>query len=801
MIGTEGRLRPKTLDEAKNAEIKSTTSPPAVPVETTQELKFDLAMANRYLNLLTGNQDELVTFQLFDDTKKNPGLARIIHGRLREILPQLVSAQKKGASIFVMVNAGDGQGRTAKNVIKVRAIFLDLDGADPQPAITALKPHVVVESSPGKFHLYWFVCDCPLDRFTPIQEALIKKFGGDKAVKDLPRVMRIPGFFHLKKEPVMTKLVEVNNLPEYTVKQIIDGLGLDLSKPQAEKSGNNGDGKKAYRETWEGTTEGNRHADLVKLMGSWINHGLSQEHCLQNAHTWNARNKPPEADKEIETQVRDLWDRYHSEATEWPDPIPLNRYADLPAFPIDSLPALGREFVEAGAKINQVDAGLTGSLYLGALSTCLGGKVKVDLLTHTEPCNLYLAPILDSGERKSSTVSVMIEPIFRQQTMKAEEMAAEIRGKLNQHRIREARLAKLQKKAADADDAGTRAGLIREARDIADEIASNPVPKAPIYIFDDITPEKLGDVMVGNAECGSIISAEGGIFDIMAGRYSDGKANLDLLLKAHAGDQWSCHRIGREAVSMNSPSLTLALAVQTSVIREIGADKRFQGRGLLARFLYSFCQPRAGHRERQTDSIPETLKNRYDAHLTALLNLPKLYKPLTLAPDAQALWDAFYNDVEHEMRPGGSLEYAKAWGSKLAGAVARVAGLLHVAEHGIRAFEQPISVSIVTASAVIGGYFQEHALGTFGLMGEDPKIEAAKLILEYIIQYKPETFKGRDVLRHKNAFKTMEEVQPGLNILTERGYIREGNRKQSGDKGGRPGALEYEVNPRVLKNH
>lgn len=486
----------------------------------------------------------------------------------------------------------------------------------------------------------------------------------------------------------------------------------------------------------------------------------------------------------------------------WPEPIPLNNYSALPSFPTESLPSPGREMVETVAKVIQVDPAIAACLYLAALSTGLGGKFRIDLKTHTEPCNLYLSPMLDSGERKTGTTSIMVAPIYQHEAQKADEMKAEVREAYNKHIIREKRLDRLRKAAAEENDSIPRMELTKQAQELSEEISKNPVPKPPRYIFGgDTTPEKLGELMTDNQERGSIIEPEGGAFDIMAGLYSQGKSNLDIYLMAHAGDPWNCHRIGRESLHMQSPALTLCLAVQSSVIREIGQQRNFRGRGLLARFLYSFCQSRVGNRTRQTESIPDSLLKEYGEHIKQFLDLPRSDKTLALAPNGQTLWDEFYNDVEHDMRPGGSLEGLKDWGSKLPGAVARVAGLLHCAENGIRAIEQPISVNIVNASAVIGGYFKEHALAIFGFMGEDPKIEKAQVILDYLLLHRPSTFQGRDVIRHKNAFKAMDDVLPGLNILSERGYIRQRVRKPAGEKGGRPEAPIYEINPYTLQNH
>ena len=101
-----------------------------------------------------------------------------------------------------MVNRGDGKGRRKENVVEVRSVFLDLDGTRLGVLDrAALDPHIVVESSPGRFHAYWRVEGLPLDDFEAVQLALAARFGGDSSVRDLPRVMRLPGYCHRKGPP------------------------------------------------------------------------------------------------------------------------------------------------------------------------------------------------------------------------------------------------------------------------------------------------------------------------------------------------------------------------------------------------------------------------------------------------------------------------------------------------------------------------------------------------------------------------------------------------------------------------
>lgn len=480
---------------------------------------------------------------------------------------------------------------------------------------------------------------------------------------------------------------------------------------------------------------------------------------------------------------------------DWPDPIPLIDYFNLPDFPIDALPEPGREIVKVVSEVNQVDPGLPGSIYLSVLSACLAKKGEVDLITHREPVNIYTCQILDSGERKTSTMKTLTLPIYEYQKERQDEMIDEVRDAQCELKIKEARLAKLQKQASSIDDPIERKKFEVDAFNLTKEIAENPVPITPTHVVDDITSEAMGDLMADNNERMALFSAEGGIFAIMAGRYNENGSNFDIYLKAHSGDPWSSHRVGRNAKSMLSPALSMCLAIQNDVIKEIGGNRQFRGRGLLARFLYSLCESQAGQRNRQNKGISESILRQYNEHIKALLDIPLNLHVFNLSPAAQVTWDEFYNDIEIDMQPGKPLEVIKDWGSKLPGAVARIAGLLHYAKNGIDATNKPISVDIVNASCAIGAYYREHTLATFGLMQEDPRIEAAKRILEYINLHQPNTFKGRDVLRYKSAFKTMENVLPGLKVLIERGYIRVIENKAQGI--GRPEATSYEVNPKI----
>jgi hypothetical protein len=178
------------------------------------QLTPNAAAAKAFIKMLAS--DGIVTFQTFDDNKerKNMGLARVFHGRLNQYIEELTRLQQQGAGVFIMVNQGDGvihagnkTCRCASNVIAVRSLFADLDGAPLEPLLECSQPDIIVESSPGKWHCYYPTSDCPLEEFPLRQKQIAQKFNSDPKVCDLPRVMRLPGFWHQKDTPFMSRII------------------------------------------------------------------------------------------------------------------------------------------------------------------------------------------------------------------------------------------------------------------------------------------------------------------------------------------------------------------------------------------------------------------------------------------------------------------------------------------------------------------------------------------------------------------------------------------------------------------
>jgi hypothetical protein len=263
---------------------------------------------------------ECHTFQVFSDKKGDkPYISKVISGTLKEAQSQLFGLNKLGVGIYVTINKTDRKGRKTENIIKVRALFADLDGSPLAPILKAKpEPHMIIESSKGKYHAYWLVDDCPLDKFSMYQKAIARKFDSDPKVCDLPRVMRLPGFYHCKGNPYPTRIMHHNHCSPYFLKEIEEGLGLELKQDKKVNIKSSSSASKATNKTSVDSinnsnikfTDGRRNDDLFKVACAMKGRGESYENIKLELLSLNQNCEPSLTRAEVLEIVDNVWGRY-----------------------------------------------------------------------------------------------------------------------------------------------------------------------------------------------------------------------------------------------------------------------------------------------------------------------------------------------------------------------------------------------------------------------------------------------------------------------------------------------------------
>ncbi|MET8677284.1 YfjI family protein [Streptomyces sp. NPDC004647] len=449
----------------------------------------------------------------------------------------------------------------------------------------------------------------------------------------------------------------------------------------------------------------------------------------------------------------------------------------------------------------QTPADLAGCLALAAIATAAGGRVKVCVRGHwREPVNIYTAVALDPGNRKSAVFDLMVRPLLA-----AEKALIELSGHARAEAETTQRLAKAaaDKAAAKASNADPeqRDLLTADAVSLAQTAEEMTVPAVPQLVADDVTPENVGTLLDQQGGRISCLSAEGELFDIIAGRYT-GKPNMGMFLKGHAGDMVRVNRQGREAQHIDAPAVTIGLAVQPEVLDALNRIDGADGRGLLARFLHSKPVSLVGRRNLTPDLLDEEAAATYAKRLGGLtLALAGWTDPalLQLTPEADAVLLAFQKVTESRLGPDGPLAPIVKWASKRDGAVARIAGLLHLAAHPEDGWHKPIEAATMAAATELGVYFTAHALDVFTVMSADPAHDAGLNVLATLVSNRPAQFTKRELFRmlRRADFPAIGDLDPALSLLEEHGWVRQLPPPPRTGRGGRPPSPRYETHPRI----
>ncbi len=315
--------------------------------------------------------------------------------------------------------------------------------------------------------------------------------------------------------------------------------------------------------------------------------------------------------------------------------------------------------------------------------------------------------------------------------------------------------------------------------------------------------------MDANGGMCSIISAEGGILEIFAGRYSGGCENIDNALKAYSADPIRVDRMSGRRVTIPEPALTILLMLQPKMLADMIGNRGMNDRGLTGRFLYSIPKSRVGSRKIDPDPVPEEIRKTYEELVFSLLS-DSIEDPtreeISLSEGASQLWQAFSKDLEPKLVE----EYhdIQKWAGKIAGTTLRIAGLICRVNAGKDGLvcrdpweELPhyeITEEDMRNAIRIARYFIEHAQAAFCRMGLEKLTSQARKVLEIIRRQKWSTFSLRDIQQQTHILRTADEIQSVLDHLQDYGYIQITD-METHRRPGRPSNPKYRANPVIFQ--
>jgi len=173
-------------------------------------------------------------------------------------------------------------------------------------------------------------------------------------------------------------------------------------------------------------------------------------------------------------------------------------------------------------------------------------------------------------------------------------------------------------------------------------------------------------------------------------------------------------------------------------------------------------------------------------------DLPSL---LRLEPEADELWRQFRAEIEPQLGQDGRLHALRGWGGKVAGTCLRVAGLLHIAEHGTAT--PLVQASAMQRASVICRALLEHALAAFAMMQTEQAVQDVETIYQWILA-RVEARLGRTECLKKfhGRFTNKKRYEAALETLRHHNVISD-MRKEKDEGTGRVRQY-YDVNPMLF---
>ena len=810
----------------------------------------NIAMARAFLQRLDAEAGTF-TLQTFDDTAAKRRAAARVHqvDPANGALDALAGWNAKGAGVFVTVNATDGTGRQAHNIVSVRALFVDLDGAPLRPVLEcAPAPHIVIESSPSRYHAYWRVDDCPLDQFERVQRALARRFDGDPSVHDLPRVMRLPGFLHRKGAPFLTHEVEGvgHDGPSYTLAEIVGGLRLEFDAAQQQRPAvNAADGKIAA---------GNRNAHLFAVGRSMVNKGLASEavlaallaenqaHCdpplpddrvryvaervfaAKDSREWQethpGRDSGPQGDERTPDVSEGQPPAQNAPAGRaWGKPQPIRAsLPPVPRFDADTLlPDPLRAWITDEAERMPCAPDFLAAAALVGLGAVIGARCAIKPKARDAWLivpNLWGGMVALPSAKKSPAMSAAMLPIDRLAAKAAEAHRAELEAFETDATIHKAR--------GEAIEGAIKAAAKKPGANInarADELRAHKAsaPKPPTmrrYQTNDTTVAKVGELLRDNPT-GMLIRRDELVGLLASWDREGNEGDRAFYLEAWNGTgSYYTDRIGRGSIAIPNLCLSIFGGIQpdklTAYLEQ--AAHALANDGLLQRLqMLVYPDPRPWEwRDRSPDrqtrdaafQLFETLADFDPVQWGATpADDGQRFPYFRFADGAQAVFIEWMHDLQgdritHEQADGHPL-IAQHLGKyeKLFPALALV---LHLAECAATGRRGPVTEAAALRAAAWCDYLEAHARRCYGLLLDGGQRGAAMLASRIERGALADGFTAREVRRKGwRHLGTDADVNAALEWLEGEEWLQAVEPTQSAAGGRR--TVRYLINPEISK--
>lgn len=197
---------------------------------------YDRTSCDSKGNDLKGSENSCgrINIRIFSDKKGTGFKGKNLSFNMKDFHSKskiLMAHNEANRGIFFVVNSG---GNSDRKINKINAQFFECDTLSLEEQMEniskfPLEPSIIVQTKKS-LHVYFLIKNGKVEKFRDIQKKLAKHFNGDGSCINESRVMRVPGFYHCKEEPVRVKCIKFNPNLFYTQ----EDLERELSYSESE---------------------------------------------------------------------------------------------------------------------------------------------------------------------------------------------------------------------------------------------------------------------------------------------------------------------------------------------------------------------------------------------------------------------------------------------------------------------------------------------------------------------------------------------------------------------------------------
>jgi len=191
-------------------------------------------------------------------------------------IKEAVGLNEKGYGIYHTVNLFSG-ARKKENLARIRYWIADIDVGDKKEQMENINkltfyPSMIIETKKG-YHCYWQALDATVENYQKIEQGIIRKLKADEGCKDVSRILRSPGYNHMKDPKEPFKINEVGgNEADYREKEMLYAFPIEV-KNNHKYSYNKKSDKAEFLnpDNWnrifglDRITNGNRNNELARI--------------------------------------------------------------------------------------------------------------------------------------------------------------------------------------------------------------------------------------------------------------------------------------------------------------------------------------------------------------------------------------------------------------------------------------------------------------------------------------------------------------------------------------------------------